>query len=103
MNLDRREFLGISAAGLSSLAFGQDEKKKSLTQFQVACMTLPYAQFPLSRALDGIKGAGYKYVAWYTHQKVDGKSVPVIAPDDPPEKAKELGGRCRDMGLEPLL
>jgi sugar phosphate isomerase/epimerase len=66
-------------------------------------MTLPYAQFPVSRALDGIKGAGYKYVAWYTHQKVDGKSVPVIAPDDPPEKAKELSGRCRDMGLEPLL
>jgi sugar phosphate isomerase/epimerase len=29
--------------------------------------------------------------------------VPVIAPDDPPEKAKEVGRRCRDLGLEPLL
>jgi len=103
MTMDRREFLQVSAAGLSSLAFGQDEKKKTLTQFQIACMTLPYSQFPLTRALDGIKSAGYKYVAWYTNQKEDGKSVPVIAPDDPPEKAKELGRRCRDMGLEPLL
>jgi sugar phosphate isomerase/epimerase len=103
MTMDRREFLQVSAAGLSSLAFGQDEKKKNPTQFQIACMTLPYSQFPLTRALDGIKSAGYKYVAWYTNQKEDGKSVPVIAPDDPPEKAKELGRRCRDMGLEPLL
>jgi len=103
MNIDRRDFLQLGAAGLTSLAFGQDEKKKKPTQFQIACMTLPYSQFPLTRALEGIKSAGYANVAWYTTQKEDGKSVPVIAPDDPPEKARDLGKRCRDMGLEPLL
>ena len=27
------------------------------TQFQIACMTLPYSQFPLERALKGIRSA----------------------------------------------
>ncbi|HLF92608.1 MAG TPA: TIM barrel protein [Planctomycetota bacterium] len=99
--MDRREFLQTSGLALGSLLL-QDEKKKP-TQFQVACMTLPYAQFPLDRALTGIKSAGYKNVAWYTSHKEGGKSVAVIAPDDPPEKARDLGQRCRDMGLEPLL
>src|SRR5688500_5855430 len=36
------------------------------TNFQIACMTLPYAQFPLERAFSGIKSAGYQYVAWGT-------------------------------------
>ena len=99
--MDRREFLQASGAALGSL-FVQEEKKKP-TQFQVACMTLPYAQFPLDRALSGIKAAGYRNVAWYTTHKEDGKAVPVIAPDDPPEKAAELGRKCRGLGLEPLL
>jgi sugar phosphate isomerase/epimerase len=74
------------------------------TRFQIACMTLPYAQFPLERALAGIKSAGYQFVAWGTsHKGADGKSVPVIAADAPPERAKELAGRCRDLGLEPLM
>ncbi len=99
--MDRREFLQASGAALGSL-FLQEEKKKP-TKFQVACMTLPYAQFPLDRALSGIKAAGYGNVAWYTTHKEDGKPVPVIAPDDPPEKAAELGRKCRGLGLEPLL
>ena len=77
---------------------------KNKTEFQIACMTLPYAQFPLARALSGIQAAGYKFVAWGTaHKETDGKSVPVLAVDAPPEKAKELGSRCRDLGLQPLL
>src|SRR5262249_17723774 len=55
------------------------------------------------RALGGISSAGYQYVAWYTNQKVNGKDWPVIAPDDPPEKARVLAERCRDMGLIPVL
>jgi len=66
-------------------------------------MTLPYSQFPLERALTGIKAAGYQFVAWGTSHKEDGKSVPVLAADAAPEKAKELATRCRDMGLEPLM
>ena len=29
--------------------------------------------------------------------------MPVIAADAPPEQAKELGKKCRDLGLEPLM
>jgi sugar phosphate isomerase/epimerase len=66
-------------------------------------MTLPYSQFPLERALYGIKSAGFRYVAWGTSHLEDGKKVPVMATDAPPEKAKELAKRCRDMGLEPVM
>jgi sugar phosphate isomerase/epimerase len=67
-------------------------------------MTLPYSQFPLERALSGIKSAGYCFVAWgTTHKENGGKPVPVLAPDAPPERAKELAARCRDLGLEPLM
>ena len=67
-------------------------------------MTLPYSQFPLERALTGIRSAGYSYVALgTTHKEKDGKEVPVIAPDAPPAKAKEIGARCRDLGLTPLM
>jgi len=74
------------------------------SEFQIACMTLPYSQFPLARALEGIKQSGYKYVAWGTsHKEEGGRSVAVMAPDAAPESAKELAARCRDMGLEPLM
>jgi sugar phosphate isomerase/epimerase len=67
-------------------------------------MTLPYAQFELDRALQGIRTAGYRYVAWgTTHKNADGKSVPIVAPDASPETARELGTKCRDLGLEPVL
>jgi sugar phosphate isomerase/epimerase len=74
------------------------------TEFQIACTTLPYARFPLQRALTGISAAGYRCVAWgTTHQEEGGEPVPVIAADAPPAQAKELGKRCRDLGLQPLL
>jgi len=74
-------------------------RPRERTRFQIACMTLPYSAFPLERALSGIKSAGYAHVAWGTsHLK-----TPVMAADAPPEKAKELGQRCRDLGLEPVM
>ena len=66
-------------------------------------MTLPYSRFTLSRALDGIKGAGYSFVTWGTSHKEDGKDVPVLAKDAAPERAKELAKKCRDMELEPVM
>ena len=68
-------------------------------------MTLPYSQYPLARALSGLKSAGYKFVAWGTSHKEAGeaKGVPVMPADASPQKAKELGQRCRDLGLEPLM
>jgi sugar phosphate isomerase/epimerase len=111
--LDRRAWLRATAAGLAGLAAGaagskaagegQSTEKGKATRFQIACMTLPYSRFPFRRALYGIKEAGYRYVAWgTTHQEADGQK-PVLAHDAPPDRAKELGKRCRDLGLEPLL
>ncbi|MCC6419750.1 MAG: sugar phosphate isomerase/epimerase [Gemmataceae bacterium] len=110
---DRRSFLAAGVAGLSGLALAapaaaqvqpQPQPAGKPTQFQVACMTLPYSQFPLRRALEGIRGAGYRYVAWGTsHREDGGKPVPVLPADAPPARAKELAARCRDMGLEPVM
>lgn len=99
--MNRRTFLGSAAALVApNLVRSED---KSPTTFQIACMTLPYARFPLERALAGVKGAGYAFVAWGTTHKEDGKDVPVLARDAAPVKAKELAKRCRDMGLEPVM
>lgn len=74
------------------------------TNFQHACMTLPYSAFPLERALIGIKSAGYRYVAWgVNHREANGEQIPVMAEDAPVDAAKELAQRCRDRGLEPIM
>jgi sugar phosphate isomerase/epimerase len=100
--VNRRQFLA-SAAALGCASRLTATEKKGRTDFQIACMTLPYSRFPLARALDGIRSAGYRFVAWGTTHRENGKDVPVLAKDAPPEKAKELAKRCRDMGLEPLM
>src|SRR5438309_7204370 len=111
--LSRRSALKLGAGlALGSLAIHETTTRAAdkpadkgpPTKFQIACMTLPYSPFPLDRALSGIKDAGYRYVAWGTeHKDSDGKKTPVVAADAPPDKAKELAKRCRDMGLEPVL
>lgn len=104
--LSRRSILRLGAAAASAIALrGVSAEEKRPTQFQIACMTLPYSQFPLQRALEGIKAAGYKYVAWGTTHKESGadKGIPVMPEDAPAAKAAELGKRCRDLGLEPLM
>jgi sugar phosphate isomerase/epimerase len=110
----RRSFLQTSAGGVVAGLFlaghpAQAEEPRPgprgrPTSFQVACMTLPYSPFPLQRALTGLQGAGYRYVAWgTTHQEAGGQRVPVLAADAPPARARELATRCRDLGLEPVL
>lgn len=110
--LSRRSFLQLGAVGLAALpgspgqAAGQEKPvaKGQPTQFQIACMTLPYGQFPLARALTGLQSVGYRYVAWgNNHREADGKRVPILPAEAPPDKARELGKRCRDLGLEPLM
>jgi len=94
---------GMLRCDSSSLLAQETPDKK--TQFQLACMTLPYAQFPLKRALSGIASAGYSFVAWgTTHRETpDAPRIPVMPTDAPPEKARELARQCRDMGLEPVM
>jgi sugar phosphate isomerase/epimerase len=105
--LDRRTFLRSCSGFAVSAAFGSlaaGTEILPMTKFQIACMTLPYSQFPLERALNGIALAGYKYVAWgTTHREASGKQIPVMPEDAPPEKAAELASRCRDLGLEPVM
>lgn len=77
---------------------------EAATQFQLACMTLPYSPFPLARALKGIAGAGYKFVAWgTTHQNSPGRKEAVLAKDAAPSAARQLAAECRDLGLEPVM
>jgi len=104
--LSRRDWLRsaatVAATG-SVLAKGGTIAEGRATRFQVACMTLPYSRFPLARALSGIKSAGYRYVAWGTTHLEGLDSVPILTPEAAPERARELGKRCRDLGLEPLM
>lgn len=103
--LSRRRFLSASVAALAGSSTLVRAQSKETTQFQLACMTLPYSQFPLRRALKGIKSAGFDNVAWgTTHRETPGGDrTPVMAIDAPTSKAKELGQECRDMGLTPLM
>ena len=104
--MKRRSFIKFASTAATAAAFGvlRAAVLTSPTRFQIACMTLPYSRFPLQRALTGISGAGYRHVAWGTkHLESGGGSAPVMAEDAPPAKARELGRRCRDLGLEPLM
>jgi sugar phosphate isomerase/epimerase len=112
--MDRRSFLQASAASITSLGlanFARTQDKKDApvargkpTQFQIACMTLPYSQFPLLRALEGLKKAGYRHVAWGTsHNEGGAKPVSVLPGDATLDQAKQLAAKCRDLGLEPVM
>ncbi len=93
----RREFL-------ASAALAAGAPPPALTRFQIACMTLPYAAFPLERALTGIAHSGYRFVAWgVNHRDSSGASSPVLAVEAPAAEAARLAARCRDMNLEPVM
>lgn len=107
-SMNRRDWFRLASAGTAGLAarppsvIGREAPEP--TRFQIACMTLPYAAFSLERALKGIRSAGYRHVAWgTTHAEGTGAETPVLAPDAPADRARDLGRRCRDLGLEPLL
>jgi len=100
--LSRRLLLQFGSAALAGLAAQRQGPRA--TEFQIACMTLPYAAFPLERALKGIAGAGYRHIAWgATHKESDGQTRQVLPVEAPASAAKELGKRCRDLGLEPVM
>ena len=108
--LDRRDFLStLSAAALASLGKASPMVAAATgsgkpTNFQIACMTLPYSQFPFQRALEGIARSGFKYVALGTrHTEAAGRQVPVLDMGARPAEAKKVGDRCRDLGMAPVL
>ncbi len=111
-SFDRRSMLCTAIGGLAGAALSglqstgmANEIAAEPTEFQIACMTLPFAEFPLRRAMHGIKSAGYRYIAWgTTHGETPGgERVPVMAADAPPSHSRQLATECRDLGLEPLM
>jgi len=86
------------------LAAAQTTPTPAPTRFQLACMTLPYTPFPFLRALEGIRAAGYRHVAWgSTHTNAAGNRVPLLEVAAHPQRARELNSLCRDHGLEPVM
>src|SRR5262245_2041772 len=103
----RRDFLKLGMAALPLLSLSPASvmaAARGKAEFQLACMTLPYAPFPLERTSSGIQSAGYKLVGWgTTHKDADGRSLRGMAADAAPHKAKQLGNRCGEVGLTPLM
>ncbi|ASU81431.1 hypothetical protein CDO52_00345 [Nocardiopsis gilva YIM 90087] len=65
---------------------------------RLACTIRPWAQFPLDRALRGIRTAGFDTVALPVH------GVPaVVTPDTPPERAARVGSIIAEHGLDLVL
>lgn len=64
-------------------------------QPRVACTVRPWAQFPLDRALRGIRTAGFDAVALPVHGVTE-----VITPDTPPAEAAEIGDLITGYGLD---
>ena len=99
----RRELILTCGAGALQTSVAQAESARP-TNFQIACMTLPYAQFPLARALEGIRRVGFRFLVWgTTHMEGVSDRKPVLAVDAPPAEARRLASRCRDMALEPVM
>lgn len=91
-------------AGAALAAMPAAAQQPRPTNFQMACMTLPYSNFSFERALQGIAKAGYPYVAWGTrHRDASGQRRDVIEVAAPAAQAKELAGKCRDAGLTPVM
>ncbi|MBM3736149.1 MAG: sugar phosphate isomerase/epimerase [Acidobacteria bacterium] len=96
MLFTRRRLFAAPAAALA--------QSPGPTRFQLACMTLPYSQYPFERALKGIKSAGYDFVAWgTTHPDSAGKRVPLLDWRAPVSQARDLARISRDHGLEPVM
>lgn len=97
--MTRRGLLASAAAAAGARAFAP----AGATEFQIACMTLPYGNAPFERALSGIASAGYRYVAWGPYQGKEGKRIALLEPDAPASAASELARRTRGAGLEPVM
>src|SRR5262249_1788835 len=90
MKLTRRWFLG---------ALGSRVLAQQAAHFQIGCLTLPYAAFPIERAWEGLARAGHRYVGFGTQHE----QVIIPALDATPAEAARVAERARRFGLAPLL
>ncbi|MDP6776096.1 MAG: sugar phosphate isomerase/epimerase [Candidatus Latescibacteria bacterium] len=67
--------------------------------WQIGCFTLPWSEFPLDRALEGIKSAGYEFVGLGT--KHEGVDMPSVA--EGRGAAQEVKVKLDAIGLVPLV
>ena len=97
----RRDAL-VGAGGALTAAV---QVRAAAANFQIACMTLPYAEFSFERSLEGIRSAGYRYVAWGTrHREARGSErTELLETDSPISRARMLARQCFDTGLEPIM
>ncbi|HUQ93676.1 MAG TPA: TIM barrel protein [Bryobacteraceae bacterium] len=96
--MTRRTALQTLAA---TMAAGQTPSR---TEFQIACMTIPFQQFSFERGVKGVAAAGFRYIAWGPHQADSSKRrLDTIALDSGPGRARELLRITRDAGLEAVL
>lgn len=66
---------------------------------QIVALTVPYGQYPLERALEGVARAGYTRVGFgWMHQKVD-----VLGLDPQGDGVKECRRLCDTYGLVPTV
>ena len=102
--MHRRDFLMASGASLLLPSLVRAQAKRKTTNFQIACMTLPYSALPAGAGADGHQG-GRLHVRRLGHDAPGGRQERAGArgTDAAPEKAKELAKKCRDLGLEPVM
>ncbi|MBM3334746.1 sugar phosphate isomerase/epimerase, partial [Candidatus Sumerlaeota bacterium] len=89
MEATRRDFLRRSVAlfGASGILCKNLESTASSSpatsaRYQLSCQTLPYRSFPLQRALQGIRDAGYRYVMPYSTHAGQPAFSPALSADD---------------------
>ncbi len=93
MDLTRRHILK-AAAGLAAISASAQAKT-----YRLGCQTLPYRALPLSRALEGISKAGYRYVMMYsTHD-----NKPAFSPSLSASERAALKRQVQDAGLTPFM
>ena len=91
----------IAVTALDRLSMTSFSAEPMPTKFQIACMTLPYSQFPLERALPGIKQAGYESSPG--ERRTANRRRETRAGRRRRAGTAGLGKSCRDLGLEPVM
>lgn len=100
--MSRRQL--IQAATLAARSAAAQAPGAESTKFQIACKTNPYYPFSFERAIEGIAGAGFKFIAWgWRYTGPAGERRQLLPVEAPPREGRRLAGLCRDAGLEPVL
>lgn len=97
MTLDRRRFLGASAAALGAAALpnllsAADAASDPFGGFKLGAQTYTFRKFPLERALKMMQALGLQYGEFYNDH---------ISRDSTPAQIKAFRNLCKDYGVTP--